>query len=80
MLRKLGLRAKVAVAFGALFVMVAAVGVLNAVQMRAVSRAAVEIRENWLPAIEALSELKLMFTRARLISARTRSRLGIRNF
>ena len=68
--RNLTLGAKLTVAFAALFFVLAGVGIFNAYQMRAVSGAAVEIEGKWLPSINALAELKLMFTRARLIGAR----------
>jgi diguanylate cyclase (GGDEF)-like protein len=68
--RELSVGSKLAAAFGALFLVVAGVGVFNADQMRAVSGAGVEIESQWLPSIQALDELKLIFTRARLIGAR----------
>jgi methyl-accepting chemotaxis protein len=62
--RDLTLGAKLAVTFAALFFVLAGVGIFNAHQMHEVSSAAVEIEAEWLPSINALAELKLMFTRA----------------
>ncbi len=68
----LGVRGKVAITFGTLVIMVQAVGMLNAVHVRAVSHATIEFQKTWLPAIEAPSRLMRPVTQLACGSARPR--------
>jgi diguanylate cyclase (GGDEF)-like protein len=64
------IRAKLATGYAAAFALVAAVGVFGVVQLYRVNQVTREIREVWLPKIEALNKVKAALGEHRLLATR----------
>ncbi|TPG44314.1 HAMP domain-containing protein [Roseomonas nepalensis] len=70
-LRKLRIRAKLLLAFTAMFILITAMGGFAALQLRDVNNGAAELRDNWLPATAALGRMTEAMTRGRQVQAAT---------
>jgi diguanylate cyclase (GGDEF)-like protein len=69
-LRNASIRTKLSAAFGVGFVLVVAIGLFGLLQLQAVNRVTVEIREGWLPRLELLAQLKRHIAEHRLLAGR----------
>jgi methyl-accepting chemotaxis protein len=69
-LRDMSIRSKLSLVFGLAFALTIAVGAFELSQLRAVNRVAVDIRENWMPRVELLGELKRSVNQHRSLALR----------
>ena len=66
----MSLKIKLLSLLGAFFILIAGIGLFGAYQLNTVNTAAVDIRDNWMPASKALGEIKFLVTRYRLYAIR----------
>jgi methyl-accepting chemotaxis protein len=69
-LRSLSIRGKLLAAFGLIFVLILGLGGMSAAQLHLINGNTRDLRDHWTPSIQALGELKLLFSRERTRAAR----------
>jgi methyl-accepting chemotaxis protein len=69
-LRSLSIRGKLLAAFGLIFVLILGLGGMSAAQLHLINGNTRDLRDHWMPSIQALGELKLLFSRERTRAAR----------
>jgi methyl-accepting chemotaxis protein len=69
-LRSLSIRGKLLAAFGLIFVLILGLGGMSAAQLQFINGNTRDLRDNWMPSIQALGELKLLVSRERTRAAR----------
>ncbi|ONG46111.1 hypothetical protein BKE38_25705 [Pseudoroseomonas deserti] len=67
-LSNLSIRSKLSLAFGALVVMVMTMGGISVMALRSVNHATMDLATNWMPAVDALGDLRGTATRVRLVA------------
>jgi methyl-accepting chemotaxis protein len=67
-LSHLGIRSKLGLAFGVLVVMVMAMGGSGILALRSVNRSTMDLATNWMPAVDALGDVRATATRVRLVA------------
>ncbi|WP_419900580.1 methyl-accepting chemotaxis protein [Roseomonas sp. USHLN139] len=67
-LSNLGIRSKLGLAFGLLVVMVMAMGGISVMALRSVNHSTLDLATNWMPAVDALGDLRATATRVRLVA------------
>ncbi|HVJ55588.1 MAG TPA: methyl-accepting chemotaxis protein [Aliidongia sp.] len=70
MLSNLAIRSKLLTGFGALLLLTIAISVLALTQIGTVNDAAAQIRDNWLPSIDTLGDIKTLTARQRVATGR----------
>ncbi|WP_338663404.1 methyl-accepting chemotaxis protein [Pararoseomonas sp. SCSIO 73927] len=70
-LRSLSIRGKLIAAFGLMLALVVTLGGLSLLQLHRVQGNVRDLRDNWLPSVEALGDVKLLYSRERTRAART---------
>ncbi|WP_175562725.1 MCP four helix bundle domain-containing protein, partial [Muricoccus roseus] len=69
-LKSLSIRGKLLAAFGLMLALVIGLGAMSALQIRLVNGSARDLRDNWVPSIQAIGEVKLTYSRERTRAAR----------
>jgi methyl-accepting chemotaxis protein len=69
-LRSLSIRGKLLAAFGLMLALVIGLGAMSAFQIQVVNGAARDLRDNWVPSIQAVGDVKLAYSRERTRAAR----------
>ncbi|WP_408015089.1 MCP four helix bundle domain-containing protein [Roseomonas harenae] len=64
------MRGKLLAAFGLIFVLILGLGGMSAAQLQFINGNTRDLRDNWMPSIQALGELKLLVSRERTRAAR----------
>ncbi|HEY8609957.1 MAG TPA: MCP four helix bundle domain-containing protein, partial [Roseomonas sp.] len=66
----LSIRGKLLAAFGLIFILFLGLGGLSAFQLQVINGATRDIRDNWMPSVMALGDLKVVVSRERIRAAR----------
>ena len=72
-LNSLPIRGKLLVTFGLMFALILGLGGLSIHQFGVMNAATRDIRDNWLPGVAAIGELKTIISRERIRAARERA-------